>query len=169
MNLRIGQGVDVHAFAERRRLILGGVEIPSSRGLAGHSDADVLTHAICDALLGAAGLGDIGHFFPDDDERYKDANSMDLLAVVMQHVAARGMIVVNIDATILAQEPRLAPYMQQKKEVLARVAGIDASRIGLKATTTEHLGFTGRKEGMAALAVVLLECQSSPLATGASA
>lgn len=156
MSLRIGQGFDVHAFSEGRKLILGGVQIPHPRGLAGHSDADVLTHAVCDALLGAAGLGDIGHFFPDTDDCYKNANSLNLLAEVMRHVGRNGLKVTNMDATVLAQEPKLLPYMSEMKKNLASGIGVDISRINIKASTTEHLGFTGRKEGIAAMAVVLL-------------
>jgi len=156
MSLRIGQGFDVHAFCEGRKLILGGVDVPYSRGLAGHSDADVLTHAVCDALLGAAGLGDIGHFFPDTDQSYKDANSLDLLAEVIRHVDKNGLMVAHVDATVLAQEPKLASHMPDMKRNLADIIGVDASCINIKATTTEHLGFTGRKEGIAALAVALL-------------
>jgi len=157
MNLRVGQGFDVHAFAEGRKFILGGVDIPFSRGLAGHSDADALAHAVCDALLGAAGLGDIGHFFPDSDEQYKDADSLRLLAEVIRQLDRHGFVVVNIDITVMAQEPRLAPYMAEMKRKLARVTGAEISRINLKATTTEYLGFTGRGEGVAAMAVALLE------------
>lgn len=156
MSLRIGQGVDVHAFADGRKLILGGVPIPHTRGLAGHSDADVLTHAVCDAFLGAAGLGDIGHFFPDTDDRYKDANSLELLAEVMRHVVRNGWKVINVDATVLAQAPKLAPHMPEMRANLARTIGVDASCINIKASTTEHLGFAGRKEGIAAIAVALL-------------
>jgi len=163
MSLHIGQGFDVHAFDDGRKLILGGVHIPYTRGLAGHSDADVLTHAVCDALLGAAGLGDIGHFFPDTDERYKGANSLDLLAEVMRHVNKTGWKVVNIDATVLAQEPKLVPYMPDMIKHLARMIGIETSCINIKASTTEQLGFTGRKEGMAAMAVALLETRDKPL------
>ncbi|MDQ6960257.1 MAG: 2-C-methyl-D-erythritol 2,4-cyclodiphosphate synthase [Mariprofundaceae bacterium] len=159
MSLRIGQGFDVHAFSEGRKLILGGVHVPYARGLAGHSDADVLTHAVCDALLGAAGLGDIGHFFPDTDDRHKDADSLELLIHVMHQVDKSGLKVVNIDATVLAQEPKLAPYMTSMKKNLAGIIGVDVSSLGIKASTTEHLGFTGRKEGIAAMAVVLLETQ----------
>jgi len=157
MNLRIGQGCDVHAFAEGRKLILGGVHIPHTRGLAGHSDADVLTHAVCDALLGAAGLGDIGHFFPDTNNAYKDADSLELLAEVMRHVDKGGWEVTNMDATVLAQEPKLAPFIPDMRKHLAHIIGVDISRINIKASTTEHLGFTGRKEGVAVMAVVLLE------------
>jgi len=156
INLRVGQGVDVHAFAEGRPLIVGGVNIPYSQGLAGHSDADVLTHAVCDALLGAAGLGDIGHFFPDTDDRYMNADSLHLLTEVMRMLEGVEMKVVNIDATIMAQEPKLTPYMADMKQKLAKTIGVDTARISLKATTTEHMGFVGRREGMAAMAVALL-------------
>ncbi len=160
MSLRIGQGCDVHAFSEGRKLILGGVHIPYSRGLAGHSDADVLTHAICDALLGASGLGDIGHFFPDTDDAYKDANSLELLIEVMRHVDKGGWKVVNMDATVLAQEPKLAPFIAGMRKHLAHKIDVDMAAINIKASTTEHLGFTGRKEGIAAMAVVLLESKN---------
>jgi len=159
MSLRIGQGFDVHAFSKGRKLILGGVHIPYFQGLAGHSDADVLTHAVCDALLGAAGLDDIGHFFPDTDDEYKNADSLELLAHVMHQVNKNGLKVVNIDATVIAQEPKLALYITGMKKNLADIIGIDISGLGIKASTTEHLGFTGRKEGMAAMAVALLETQ----------
>ena len=159
MSLRIGQGFDVHAFAPARRLVLGGVEIPYEFGLAGHSDADVLTHALCDALLGAAGLGDIGHHFPDTDPRYAGVDSLDLLAEVLGSLRQGGWRIGNADMTVIAQEPKLAPFIPQMRERLARVAGVDAERINIKATTTEHLGFTGRKEGIAALAIVLIEQQ----------
>ena len=159
MSLRIGQGFDVHAFAPARRLVLGGVEIPYEFGLAGHSDADVLTHALCDALLGAAGLGDIGHHFPDTDPRYAGVDSLDLLAEVLGSLSQGGWRIGNADMTVIAQEPKLAPFIPQMRERLARVAGVDAERINIKATTTEHLGFTGRKEGIAALAIVLIEQQ----------
>jgi len=157
MNLRIGQGFDVHALTDGRKLILGGVHIPHTRGLAGHSDADVLTHAVCDALLGAAGLDDIGHFFPDTDESYKDADSMELLLQVMRYVDENGFKVVNLDATVLAQEPKLASYMPDMKRNLASKIGVDMSCVNIKASTTEHLGFTGRKEGITAMVVALLE------------
>ena len=157
MTLRIGQGFDVHAFAQGRKLILGGIEIPHEQGLAGHSDADVLTHALCDALLGAAGLGDIGHHFPDTDPRYAGADSLDLLAEVLGSLSQGGWRIGNADMTVVAEEPKLAPFIPQMRERLARAAGVDMDRINIKATTTEHLGFTGRKEGIAALAVVLIE------------
>ncbi len=157
MSLRIGQGFDVHAFSEGRKLILGGVHVPYAMGLAGHSDADVLTHAVCDALLGAAGLGDIGHFFPDTDDRYKDADSLQLLAQVVRLMDQRGLKVLNIDTTILAQEPKFAPYVTSMKKNMAAIIGVDVACLGIKASTTEHLGFVGRKEGIAAMAVALLE------------
>ena len=157
MTLRIGQGFDVHAFAQGRKLILGGIEIPHEQGLAGHSDADVLTHALCDALLGAAGLGDIGHHFPDTDPRYAGADSLDLLVEVLGSLSQGGWRIGNADMTVVAEEPKLAPFIPQMRERLARAAGVDMDRINIKATTTEHLGFTGRKEGIAALAVVLIE------------
>lgn len=156
MTLRIGQGFDVHAFAENRKLMLGGVEIPSDRGLAGHSDADVLIHAICDALLGAAGLGDIGHHFPDNDPAYKGIASVRLLEAVMADLVKLKLKVVNVDATVIAQKPKLAPHIESMRTSLAQAMNIEVPQINLKATTTERLGFTGREEGMAAQAVVLL-------------
>ena len=159
MRWRIGQGFDVHAFAPGRRLVLGGVEIPCEYGLAGHSDADVLTHALCDALLGAAGLGDIGRHFPDTDSRYAGADSLELLADVLAKLQASGWRVGNVDMTVIAQEPKMAPHMPQMRERLAELLAVDVKCVNVKATTTEHLGFTGRKEGVAALAVVLIEQQ----------
>ena len=156
MNIRIGQGFDVHAFAEGRKLILGGVEIVHPVGLMGHSDADVLTHALCDALLGAAALGDIGHLFPDTDASYKGADSLVLLAEVMRQVRAKGFELGNADVTVIAQAPKLAPFIQQMREKLAVAMGVDVDQIGVKATTTERLGFTGRGEGIAAQSVALL-------------
>ena len=155
--MRIGQGFDVHELVVGRRLVIGGVTIPYGRGLDGHSDADVLLHAICDALLGAAGLGDIGRHFPDSDPAYRDADSRSLLRDVIGKVKARGLSPVNLDATILAQEPRMAPHVPQMVENIAADLGIAASAVNIKATTTEHLGFLGRAEGIAAQAVVLLE------------
>jgi 2-C-methyl-D-erythritol 2,4-cyclodiphosphate synthase len=155
--MRIGQGFDVHELVVGRRLVMGGVAIPYGRGLDGHSDADVLLHAICDALLGAAGLGDIGRHFPDSDAAYKDVDSRSLLRDVVGKVKAKGLQVVNVDATILAQEPRMAPHVPQMVENIAADLGIAASTVNIKATTTEHLGFLGRAEGIAAQAVVLLE------------
>ncbi|RMG92990.1 MAG: 2-C-methyl-D-erythritol 2,4-cyclodiphosphate synthase [Zetaproteobacteria bacterium] len=154
--MRIGQGFDVHAFASGRKLTLGGVHIPYEFGLAGHSDADVLAHALCDALLGAAGLGDIGQHFPDSDEQWRDADSMELLAQVVAKVQQAGWNIVNVDATIIAQAPRLKSFIPRMRERLGQVLGLSDSCVSVKATTTEHLGFAGRKEGMAAMAVALL-------------
>ena len=154
--MRIGQGLDVHAFAAGRKLRIGGVEIPYHKGLAGHSDADVLLHAICDALLGAAALGDIGRHFPDSDARYKDADSRALLRHVAQLVRAQGYQVSNVDATIIAQAPRMAPHIRSMVANIAGDIGMDERRVNVKATTTESLGFTGRGEGIAAQAICLL-------------
>ena len=155
--MRIGQGYDVHRLVEGRRLVLGGVDIPWEKGLLGHSDADVLTHAVMDALLGAAGLGDIGKHFPDTDPAYKGADSLKLLERVVVLMEERGFAVGNVDATVLAQRPKLAPYIPKMRENLARVMGVDPSRVNVKATTEEGLGFTGSGEGMAAHAVALIE------------
>ncbi|HMM71126.1 MAG TPA: 2-C-methyl-D-erythritol 2,4-cyclodiphosphate synthase [Rhodocyclaceae bacterium] len=155
--LRIGQGFDVHALAPGRRLVLGGVEIPFSMGLLGHSDADVLVHAITDACLGAAGLGDIGQMFPDTNPDFRDANSRVLLRAAMRSVFTAGFRVVNLDATVIAQAPKLAPYVAAMKANLADDLHIDARAVGIKGKTTEKLGLTGRGEGIAAMAVVLLE------------
>ena len=155
--MRIGQGFDVHELVVGRRLVIGGVTIPYGRGLDGHSDADVLLHAICDALLGAAGLGDIGRHFPDSDPAYKNADSRSLLRDVIGKVKAKGLRPINLDATILAQEPRMAPYVPQMVENIAADLGIPAAAVNVKATTTERLGFIGRAEGIAAQAVALLE------------
>ena len=154
--MRIGQGYDVHKLTAGRKLILGGVEVPYEKGLLGHSDADVLTHAVMDALLGAAGLGDIGRHFPDSDPAYAGADSLVLLAAVMEKLAAAGWQVGNVDATIIAQRPRLAGYLPQMTLNLARVMGVPAGQVNVKATTEEGLGFTGAGEGIAAQAVVLL-------------
>lgn len=156
LNIRVGQGFDVHAFCEGRKLMLGGVEVPYELGLAGHSDADVLIHAVCDALLGAAGLGDIGHHFPDNDPQYAGIDSMKLLEHVMGSLDELGWQVNNLDATIIAQAPKLAPYIEAMRESLASLLAIDVGRLNIKATTTEKLGFTGRGEGIAAQVVVLL-------------
>ena len=156
MSIRVGQGFDVHAFCEGRKLMLGGIEIPYKLGLAGHSDADVLIHAVCDALLGAAGLGDIGHHFPDSDPRYAGIDSVKLLSSVIERLNESGWCVSNLDATVIAQAPKLAPYIEAMRERLADVMGIDVNALNIKATTTEQLGFTGRGEGIAAQAVVLL-------------
>ena len=160
-SLRIGFGFDAHRFCEpgdSRPLILGGIEIPDSRGLEGHSDADALTHAICDALLGAVGLGDIGKHFPDSDPQWKNARSVDLLAIVYGKIRTTNprRKIVNIDATVIAQAPRIAPYESAIKESLSSVLQIGAERINIKATTTERMGFAGRGEGIAACAAVLL-------------
>ncbi|HIT32178.1 MAG TPA: 2-C-methyl-D-erythritol 2,4-cyclodiphosphate synthase [Candidatus Enterenecus stercoripullorum] len=154
--MRIGHGYDVHRLAPERKLILGGVEIPYVLGLLGHSDADVLTHAVMDALLGGAGLWDIGHAFPDNDPAYEGISSLVLLERVMKKLAEQGFRVENVDATILAQRPKLAPFIPQMREKLARVIGIQPDRVNVKATTEEGLGFTGQGEGMAAHAVALL-------------
>ena len=154
--MRIGHGYDVHRLTEGRRLILGGVDIPYERGLLGHSDADVVTHAVMDALIGAAGLWDIGHAFPDNDPAYKDISSLVLLKCVMEMLGERGLRVGNVDATIVAQQPKLAPYIPQMRSNLASVMGVDPGRVNVKATTEEHLGFTGSGEGIAAHAVALL-------------
>ncbi len=154
--MRIGFGCDVHAFDENRPLVLGGVEIPHTHGLLGHSDADVLLHAICDALLGAAALGDIGRHFPDSDSSYKGISSLVLLRRTVVLVRERGFEVENIDTTLVLQKPRLAPHIHQMVENISNATNILQSCINVKATTTERLGFTGREEGVAAYAVVLL-------------
>lgn len=155
-DIRIGHGYDVHRFAENRKLIIGGVEIPYEKGLLGHSDADVLTHAVMDALLGAAALGDIGKYFPDTDAEYKDADSMKLAEKVSEIIKNEGYSVSNIDCTVIAQAPRLAPYIDNMRKNLANVFGITTDRVSVKATTEEKLGFTGRKEGISAHAVCLI-------------
>ena len=155
--LRIGHGYDVHRLTEGRRLILGGVEVPYEKGLLGHSDADVLTHAVMDALLGAAALGDIGKLFPDTDAAYAGISSILLLERVAGRLREAGYAVVNLDATVLAQAPKLAPYRERMRENLAHVLALDASRVSVKATTEEGLGFTGEGLGIAAHAVALLE------------
>lgn len=154
--MRIGHGYDVHRLQEGRKLILGGVEIPYEKGLLGHSDADVLTHAICDALLGAAALGDIGLLFPDSDPAYLGADSIGLLEKAAALLREKGFSVGNIDATVIAQAPRLRPYVQQMRETLAAALGADISAVSVKATTEEGLGFTGRGEGISAHAVCTL-------------
>ena len=155
--MRIGHGYDVHRLVEGRKLILGGVEITHRLGLLGHSDADVLTHAVMDALLGAAGLWDIGHAFPDTDTAYEGISSLLLLERVMDMLKEKGYRVGNVDATVLAQRPKLAPHIPAMRENLARLMGVEPSRVNVKATTEEGLGFTGREEGMAVHAVALLE------------
>ena len=154
---RIGMGYDVHPFVEGRPLVLGGVRIPDHQGLAGHSDADCLVHAVCDALLGAVSEGDLGRHFPDTDPQYKDVESLLLLKKVNEKVNQKGFRIANIDATIVAQTPQLAPYRTQMEERIAASLGIEKGRVNVKATSTEGLGFTGRGEGIAAYVVVLVE------------
>ncbi|MDD4844765.1 MAG: 2-C-methyl-D-erythritol 2,4-cyclodiphosphate synthase [Anaerotignum sp.] len=154
--MRIGSGYDVHKLVEERKLILGGVEIPHEKGLLGHSDADVLLHAVMDALLGAAALGDIGKHFPDSDGEYKGADSLKLLSKVLYLISQKGYCIINIDATIIAQKPKLAPYIPKMCENIARVLEINMDQVNVKATTEEGLGFTGAQEGIAATAVCLI-------------
>jgi 2-C-methyl-D-erythritol 2,4-cyclodiphosphate synthase len=157
--MRVGLGVDVHAFAsaeDDRRLIIGGVEIPFDRGLLGHSDADVLAHAVTDALLGAAGLEDIGHYFPDTDERYRDADSIELLREVRRLIGG-SWAVANVDAVVICERPKIRDHREAMRENLSAAMDVDPSRVGVRGTTTERLGFTGRGEGIAAQAVCLLE------------
>lgn len=154
--MRIGHGYDVHKLVEGRKLILGGVEIEYEKGLLGHSDADVLLHAIMDALLGAAALGDIGHLFPDTDDRYKGADSMLLLKEVIKVLAQNGYKVGNIDSTVIAQRPKLAPYITEMRQNIASACGVDITQVSVKATTEEKLGFTGAGEGISAHGVCLL-------------
>ena len=155
-NLRIGHGYDVHRLTEGRALILGGVEIPYEKGLLGHSDADVLLHAIMDALLGAAALGDIGKHFPDNDPAYKGADSLMLLGRVGEILSEEGYVIENIDSTIIAQKPKMAPHIEQMRRNIADTLGLDISRVNVKATTEEGLGFTGTGEGISAQAVALI-------------
>ena len=155
--MRIGHGYDVHRFAEGRDLILGGVKIPNGRGLLGHSDADVLTHAVMDALLGAAALGDIGLHFPDKDPAYLGVSSLSLLSRVGSLLAENGYMIANIDATVIAEEPRLRPYIDEMRKKISETLGITVDRVSVKATTEEGLGFTGERLGIAAHAVCLLE------------
>jgi 2-C-methyl-D-erythritol 2,4-cyclodiphosphate synthase len=157
MSVRTGIGYDVHPFAEGRRLVLGGVEIEHDRGLGGHSDADVLTHAVVDALLGAAGLGDIGEHFPDTDERYRDADSLELLQTVVAMLSSRGLRISHVDATVMLEKPKLAAHKEEIRGRLAAVLGLALHEVNVKATTGEGLGFVGRGEGAAALAVATLE------------
>ena len=154
--LRIGHGYDVHAFADNRKCILGGVDVPCEKGLLGHSDADVLLHAISDSLLGAAALGDIGKHFPDTDPRYKGADSLILLENVCNLVKSKGYTVNNIDATVIAQMPKLAPFIDEMRSNIAKALGVDIDAVSVKATTEEKLGFTGRKEGISAHCVCLI-------------
>lgn len=155
--MRIGQGFDVHALVPGRRLVIGGVVIPHERGLLGHSDADVLLHAVCDALLGAAALGDIGRHFPDSDARYKAIDSRELLRHVAQLLRERGFRIGNVDATIIAQAPRMAPHIPAMVANIAADLGLDPGSVNVKATTTEELGFTGRGEGIAVQAICLID------------
>jgi 2-C-methyl-D-erythritol 2,4-cyclodiphosphate synthase len=155
--LHIGHGYDVHAFADGRRLVLGGVDIPHTRGLDGHSDADVLAHALMDALLGAMRADDIGQLFPDTDPAYEGADSLKLLSHVATLARELGYTIVDVDCTVAAQAPKLAPHRQAMRENLARAMGVPVEAVGVKATTTEHLGFVGREEGIAAWAVALVE------------
>jgi len=155
--MRVGQGLDVHAFAEGRKLVIGGVEIPHARGLLGHSDADVLLHAICDALLGAAGLGDIGQHYPDSSPQYADVDSRVLLRSTAAKLKELKFRVVNVDATIIAEAPRMSPHVARMIGNIAADLGVAPAAINVKATTTERLGFIGRDEGIAAMAVALIE------------
>lgn len=155
--MRVGHGYDVHKLVEGRKLILGGVEIPHTVGLLGHSDADVLLHAIMDSLLGASALGDIGKLFPDTDERYKGADSLALLREVVRVLGEKGYKIVNIDSTVIAQSPKLKDYIVSMRENIASACNIDVDCVSVKATTEEHLGFTGRKEGISAHSVCLIE------------
>lgn len=155
--MRIGHGYDVHALAENRRLVLGGVEIPYEKGLLGHSDADVLVHALMDAMLGAAALGDIGKLFPDNDDAFLNADSIELLKKVAALLKEKGYALSNADCTVIAQKPKLAPYIETMRSRIAGAVGTEIGRISVKATTEEHLGFTGEGLGIAAHAVVILE------------
>jgi 2-C-methyl-D-erythritol 2,4-cyclodiphosphate synthase len=156
MDIRIGQGIDFHRLGEGLKLILGGVTIPSEKGCIAHSDGDVLVHSICDALLGAAGLGDIGHQFPDNDPQYRNISSLVLLERSLNLLSGKGFSVVNIDSTICLEKPKIAPYIEEMKRNLAAVVRLSPGDIGIKATTTEQMGFAGREEGIAALAVALV-------------
>ena len=155
--LRVGQGYDVHRLAADRKLILGGIAIPWELGLLGHSDADVLVHAVMDALLGAAAMGDIGGMFPDSDPRYEGADSLELLRAVCARLRENGWEIVNVDSTVVAQRPRLAPHIPKMRRRIAEAMDVEPEQVGVKATTEEHLGFTGRGEGISAMAVALLE------------
>jgi 2-C-methyl-D-erythritol 2,4-cyclodiphosphate synthase len=155
--MRIGFGFDAHRFEAERKLVLGGIEIPFKQGLLGHSDADVLTHAIIDALLGAAGLSDIGKLFPDRDPKYKDVSSLTLLAEAIKLVRAQGFKVVNVDSVVICEEPRIAPHVEEMQRKLGAALNLDPRHVSIKGKTTEGMGFTGRREGIAACAVALLE------------
>lgn len=156
-DLRVGQGFDAHAFSPGRPLILGGITIPFEQGLAGHSDGDALLHAVVDALLGAAGLGDIGHYFPSDDESFRDANSRAFVVSVVSEIAKQGWQLLNLDATIIAQQPRLSPHLTIMRTEIARLTGVTEDVVNVKATTTDYLGTIGRGDGLAALVVCLLQ------------
>jgi len=158
--VRVGIGYDVHALVTGRKLILGGVDIPHAKGLEGHSDADVLMHAICDAVLGALGLADIGHFFPNSDPRWKGAPSRVFLQEAVRQMAALGGTLVNVDSTVIAQAPKIFPHLEAMKQNIATALGVPLDRIGIKATTNERLGFLGREEGIAAMAVASVELPS---------
>ncbi len=155
--MRIGHGYDVHKLVQNRKLVIGGIEIPFHLGLLGHSDADVLLHAICDALLGAAALGDIGKHFPDNDESFKDIDSKILLEKTVELISSKGYKIVNIDSTIIAQKPKLADFIPLMKETIAKLCNIDPNNVNVKATTEENMGFTGRLEGISAHAVCIIE------------
>lgn len=155
--IRVGIGYDVHQLVEGRPLILGGVNIPHARGLEGHSDADVLMHAICDALLGAAGLGDIGHFFPNTDPRWKNAASKVFLAEAARQIGLKKGRIVNLDSSVIAERPKLAPHLESMKQNIAGALNLNTDRVGIKATTNERLGFAGREEGIAAMAVAAVD------------
>ena len=157
MTVRVGMGIDIHALVEGRDLILGGVTVPHTVGLSGHSDGDALTHAVVDALLGAAGMGDIGGQFPSSDDAYKDADSLTFLSAIAPELAEAGWSVQNVDATIVAQRPVLSPFVKEMAANIARALGVEPSQINVKATTSDRLGITGREEGIAAFAVALLE------------
>ena len=160
--MRIGMGIDVHALVEGRPLILGGVTVPHSLGLSGHSDGDALTHAVVDALLGAAGMGDIGSRFPSSDDTYKDADSLTFFSAIATELAEAGWSIENVDATIIAQRPALSPFVKEMAANMARALAIDPDQINVKATTSDRLGIAGREEGIAAFAVALLERQKPP-------
>ncbi|MBI4025459.1 MAG: 2-C-methyl-D-erythritol 2,4-cyclodiphosphate synthase [Verrucomicrobia bacterium] len=156
--IKIGLGVDIHSFEEGRRCVLGGVHIPHPRGLKGHSDADALAHAVMDALLGALGERDIGHFFPDTDDAWKNADSLKMLAMVGEVLERKKAVIHNMDVTVIAQEPKLAPHVAEMKQNLARTLKIRPEQVGIKATSSEWMGFTGRKEGVVALAAACVDC-----------
>jgi 2-C-methyl-D-erythritol 2,4-cyclodiphosphate synthase len=158
--MRVGTGYDVHRLVPGRKLVLGGVTIPFEKGLLGHSDADALVHAVCDALLGAAGLGDIGVHFPDNDEKYKDISSVKLLSMTCEMVREKGYVIKNIDSTILAEAPKLSPYRRAMERMIARTTGIDPDCVNIKATTTEGMGMIGNGEGIGAICVVLIQSKN---------